>query len=229
MLSLNENPPIKPDAVAALGTFAEVQGEWFVGHTKSRNEKAFAWELVRRDVPFFLPMVEKVTFSGGRKRRNMAALFPGYVFFAGDGETRYQAMTTGRLCQVIEVTERQQFVEEIQQIDRVLGGGGAIDFFPHTAVGNRVRIIAGPYEGNVGTVVDRGVQDGADDDDSLYVVISVTILGVGAGVKVPPSQCAPADASDDLVPVRPQPKFQRIDAPERVVPKPEKVRRRGAA
>ncbi len=147
MLSLKDNPPVKLTDVSTLGL---VCGDWFVGHTKARNEKAFAWELVRLEVPYFLPMIEKVTFSGGRKRRNMAPLFPGYVFFCGDGDTRYNAMRTGRLCQAIPVAERLAFVSEIVQVDRMLLSGSDVEYYPHAAVGRRVRVIGGPLRGGRG-------------------------------------------------------------------------------
>ena len=103
MLSFSDNPPVKPAAVSALG---EVGGDWFVAHTKARNEKALAHDLARRGIDYFLPMVEKVTFSGGRRRRTMAPLFPSYLFFAGDDAARVDVLATGRLCQAFAVGDR---------------------------------------------------------------------------------------------------------------------------
>lgn len=88
MLKFNDNPPVRPSDVASIG---EIDGDWYVAHTKARNEKIFAWELLRKNVAHFFPMVEKLTFSGGRKRRNMTGVFPGYVFFCGDGTSRTTA------------------------------------------------------------------------------------------------------------------------------------------
>jgi len=77
MLKISENPPILPPEVK---TVSELTGQWWVAHTKSRFEKAFAWDLLRRGIGYFLPLVERVRVSGGRHRRVLAPLFPSYVF-----------------------------------------------------------------------------------------------------------------------------------------------------
>ena len=210
MLSLSENPPVKPAAVSALG---EVAGDWFVAHTKARNEKKFAHELGRRGVAYFLPMVEKVTFSGGRKRRNMAPLFPGYVFFAGDGDTRADALATHRLCQVLPVRDRSGFVGEISQVDTVLTVGGDVEFFPHAALGKRVRVSGGHYENVEGIVVEH---QPIGEHGEILVVLSISVLGTGAAIKVAPSLLVPADepAPNDSSKAK-VPSFVRVQPPER--------------
>lgn len=217
MLSFKDNPPIKLDRLSTLNL---IKGDWFVAHTKARNEKQFAWDLTRQGVPYFLPMIEKVTFSGGRKRRGMTPLFAGYVFFSGDGETRYTAMKTGRLCQVIPVTERDLFVSEIVQIDRMLLAGGDIEFFPNAAIGNAVRVIGGPYEGVEGVVARH---DESDDVDELKVVLRVSMLGVGAMVRVAPSLLVPADQKITGTPKARQ-KFELVEPAPRVIAKPDRSR-----
>ena len=209
MLSLRDNPPLKPTHVSSLG---EIAGDWFVGHTKSRNEKRFAHDLVRRGIAYFLPMVEAVTFSGGRRRRGMTPLFPGYVFFAGDGEARSAALATGRLCQVIPVADRPGFVGEIAQVDAVLSVGGDVAFFPHVAVGRRVRVVRGSYEGLHGTVVEHDRLAGSGE---VTVVLSVSVLGTGASIRVPPSLLASADLEAEASPLRPAPSFVRAQPPPR--------------
>jgi len=72
MLKLSENPAILTPEVQSL---VELGGTWWVAHTKARFEKAFAWDMSNRGIGYFLPMREKIIFSGGRKRRVMAPLF----------------------------------------------------------------------------------------------------------------------------------------------------------
>ena len=72
MLKLADNPPRLHPAISDL---AAQPGCWWVAHTKSRSEKAFAWDLLRRDIRYFLPMTERVRFSGGRKRHVLMPLF----------------------------------------------------------------------------------------------------------------------------------------------------------
>jgi len=126
MLRLCDNPPTLSPQHASL---AELPGRWWVGHTKSRFEKAFAWDL--------LP------------------LFPSYVFVCGDDEDRYTAMTTNRLCTTIEVPDQEKLVAELVAIERALSAKAALDLYAFAVAGQRCRITAGPFEGLEGVVVRR--------------------------------------------------------------------------
>ena len=172
MLKLDDNPPVThPER-----PLAEIAGRWFVGHTKARFEKAFAWDLLRADVAYFLPMVEKVSFSGGRKRRGMMPLFAGYVFFAGDDETRLTAMKTNRFCQVIPAPDQAGLLLELSSLQKALESKAMLDPYPYAAVGRRCRITAGPFEGVEGIVVQRpGI---------CKLVLQVSMLGQGAAMEI---------------------------------------------
>jgi transcription antitermination factor NusG len=175
MLKLSDNPPIlyPPDAADP----SALPGPWWVAHTKARFEKAFAADLAQHDVGYFLPMIERVTFSGGRKRRGMAPLFNGYVFFCGPEQTRYEAMQTNRLAQVLEVRDQPRFVAEITTLHRVLRAGLPLDPYPFAEVGRRCRVTRGPLMGTEGTILRR-------DDGSTRLVLSVTMLGQGAALEI---------------------------------------------
>src|SRR5688500_18969133 len=45
-----DEPPALSPRVARIG---EVEGDWYVAHTKSRQEKAFAADLLRRGIDYF--------------------------------------------------------------------------------------------------------------------------------------------------------------------------------
>jgi len=80
MLRWQDNPPALPPSVEMP---AQLAGRWAVAHTKPRHEKALAHDLLARGVGYFLPMVESVRFSGGRKRRVLKPLFSSYTACAG--------------------------------------------------------------------------------------------------------------------------------------------------
>ncbi len=117
MLRFCDNPEIVLPKTDDLST---IPGTWHIGHTKARCEKAFAVDMTALGVSYFLPMVERVTFSGGRKRRGMLPLFSSCVFFAGDELTRQQAMFTDRLCRVIEVDDQPRLIAGMSVILRAL-------------------------------------------------------------------------------------------------------------
>ena len=183
MLKLSENPAILTPEVDSL---AEFSGTWWVAHTKARFEKAFAWDLFIRGIDYFLPMWEKIIFSGGRKRRVMMPLFTSYVFFCGNEEDRYTAMTTNRLCQTIEVVDQDDFKEELMRIEKALLRKAIIDRYPHLPVGSRSRIISGPMMGTEGVVIER-------KDAKARMVLEVTILGQGAVIEIDSDLLEPLD------------------------------------
>ena len=174
MLKLSENPAILTSEVESL---AELTGTWWIAHTKARFEKVFAWDMLSRGIGYFLPMWEKVIFSGGRKRRVMMPLFTSYVFFCGTDEDRYRAMATNRLCQTIEVFDQDRLVQELTRIEKALVGKAIIDHYPHLPVGSRCRITSGPMMGTEGVVIER-------NNTKARMVLEVTILGRGALIEI---------------------------------------------
>ncbi len=173
MLKAEDNPPIVHPAVDSLG---ELAGQWWVAHTKARSEKSLAWSLYRWGVGYFLPLREKVTARRGRKYKSLLPLFPGYVFFNGDEESRYQALTTNRIAQVIEVVDQDQLVRELDQIHRALSAGAPLDPHPYLKSGARCRVKAGPLADMEGMVVRRkGV---------TKLILRVDILGQAAAVEI---------------------------------------------
>ena len=52
-MKVSENPPAVWPEVESISEFT---GRWWVVHTKSRNEKALAHDLMGRKISYFLPM-----------------------------------------------------------------------------------------------------------------------------------------------------------------------------
>jgi transcription antitermination factor NusG len=181
MLKLAENPPTRP----AGQLLSQFEGTWWVAHTKARVEKALAWEMIAKGVSYFLPMALKTTYSGGRKRKVMSTVFPSYVFFCGTTEVRHWVMTTNRVCQTILVAQREQFVSELEAIDRVLQSKIEVDLYPFATVGRRCRVRQGPMMGIEGTIVRT--------HDVTRLVLQVSMLGQGAALEISPDLLEPVD------------------------------------
>ncbi len=64
MLKLADNPPILTPDVESL---TDLDGTWWVAHTKTHFEKSFAWDLYSRGIGYFLPMREYVNRSPIRR------------------------------------------------------------------------------------------------------------------------------------------------------------------
>jgi transcriptional antiterminator RfaH len=182
MLKPSDNPPVLAPWVESL---SELKDQWWVGHTKGRFEKAFAWDLLKRRIGHFLPLMERVRFTGGRKRRVMLPLFSSYVFFCGSEEDRYAAMATNRLCKTIEVIDQESLVKELLSIEKALLGKARLDPYPFAAVGKACRVAAGPFAGIEGSVIERSKVS--------RLVLHVGILGQGAAMEIDSDLLEPID------------------------------------
>jgi hypothetical protein len=183
VVKLNKkDPPMSPEGTPSV---ADLVGDWWVGHAKARTEKAFAWDMINAGVGYFLPMVKRVTFTGGRKRRFMQPLFPSYVFFCGDEHARYTALSTHRLCQVLQVFDREHLIAELSSVERAIKSGMELEFYPFAVVGKRCRVAKGPLQGVEGVVMRR--------DNATRFVLEVSILGKGASLEIDADLLEPAD------------------------------------
>ena len=173
MLKADENPPITWPQNACVADF---QGCWWVAHTKSRNEKALAMDLMTKDINYFLPMSWRVRNVRGRKIRTLLPLFGGYLFLCGDERQRVESLRTNRIANIISVDNQQQLVEELSDIQRAIQAGAVL--LPHKYIekGQKCRITAGPLMGMEGVVTrTRGV---------TALVLQIDMLGQAAGVEV---------------------------------------------
>ena len=157
---------------------ADLPGDWWVAHTKSQFEKAFAWQIGSVGIGYYLPMIARTTFSGGRNRHGMYVLFPGYVFMCGDGDVRYRALMTHKLAQVIPVVDGQKLISELTSIERVIRSGLALELYPSAVQGKRRRVMSGPLEGIHGVEMQR--------ENVTRLVVEVSVLGTGASVEIDP-------------------------------------------
>ena len=142
-----------PPEVADPATLA---ADWFLAYTKSRSEKAVAWDMVRLGVSHFLPLAERTFVSGKRERNAFGVLFPSYVFFCGDERARLRILGNSRVAQVIRVPDRTQFVCEIGAIHRALLAGLPVESYLGEVHGKRCRVTGGPLQGTEGIAIDGG-------------------------------------------------------------------------
>ncbi|MHC5083358.1 MAG: transcription termination/antitermination protein NusG [Planctomycetota bacterium] len=173
MLKVSENPPILWPEDKSIADF---EGSWWVAHTKSRNEKALAWQMVHKEVPYFLPMHWKATKSRGRTFRSLLPLFPGYVFFCGGDDQRLEVLKTNRAANIISVDNQARLVEELLPIEKLLQLGKSVIPHEYIKVGQRCRVTAGALMGTEGIVVQTAKE--------TRLVLQVDMLGQAASVEI---------------------------------------------
>lgn len=150
MLKKEENPPVVWPKNIKIANF---KGEWWVAQTKARNEKAMAWQLVYENVPYFLPMIPKVSKQSGRTFTSIIPLFPNYIFFCGGKNERLKALKTRRTVAILSAADQTQLVHELTAIETILKHGKAILLSDYSSVGDRCRVVAGKLTGIEGKIV----------------------------------------------------------------------------
>jgi transcription antitermination factor NusG len=151
-------------------------GQWWVLHTRSRQEKKVAETLARHDTPCYLP----VRASRRRYAKSVAnfevPLFPCYVFMWGETPACDAALRTNRVAHVLPVTDQERLTHELVQIDTALTSASVVNVYPQIRVGQRYRVTRGPLKDIEGVAVRQGRH--------FEVCLDVTMLGQSAAVEV---------------------------------------------
>ncbi len=173
MLNEKQNPPLSWPPDTNLSDFV---GCWWVAHTKSRNEKALANDLVAKDISYFLPMSWKTHYTRGRKMKSLLPLFKSYLFFCGSENQRVEALRTNRVANTIEVKNQQRLIDELANIQQALSAG--VDLAPHECIktGQNCRVKSGPLMGMEGIVENL--------KNSTKLVLKINMLGQAASVEI---------------------------------------------
>lgn len=159
-----------------LKSLCDFTGLWWVAHTKSRNEKALAQNLIRKDISYFLPMNWKTHRRRGRRIRSLLPLFSGYLFFCGNEKQRIEVLRTNRVANLIEVKNQQKLLDELLQIEHALRTGAPLTPHRYIKAGRLCRVIAGPLADLQGIVVKTKT--------AARLVLQIDMLGQAASVEI---------------------------------------------
>jgi transcription antitermination factor NusG len=154
---------LPPDSAATHGTVDNpasafpftAPGDWFVLHTRSRQEKALAEELDARHLHYFLPLRKEIRYHGKRKCVVQAALFSNYLFLKGSREDAFLASRTKRVANIIPVPDQHRIQSELANIHLALLQDAPFTLYPSLVKGLRVEVRAGPFRGLQGIIEDR--------------------------------------------------------------------------
>ena len=182
MLKESENPPIAWPEDKSIRDFT---GLWWVAHTRSRNEKALANDLVHRGISYFLPMCWKVRRQRGRTLRSLLPLFGGYLFFCGGESHRLEVLRTNRVANLIEVKDQQKLLEELEQIEQALQAGAPLIPHKYIRAGQVCRVTAGPLADLLGIIVKA--------KNATRLVLQIDMLGQAASVEIDADMIEPVE------------------------------------
>ncbi len=149
---------------------------WFVLHTKSRQEKALAADLLALRIRFVLPLIPVARYYGRRKVRVHQPLFPGYLFLHGSIENTYAADRTQRVAGIIKVADQDRLRAELANIEAALAAGAPLTPADAITGGTRVEVTSGPFKGI------RGLAETGPSKDRLY--LQVDLIGKGSILEI---------------------------------------------
>ncbi len=163
---------------AAESPIDTLRGQWWVVHTKARNEKALAANLDSLNISYFLPLARVRRRYGRRVTQVRMPLFPGYLFLCGGAHERYATLMTHRAANVIDVADQERLKADLRQIYRAVNSEVPVDLYPGIRRGRRCRIVGCSLAGLEGVVLRRrGV---------CRVYLAVESLGQSAEVEIDP-------------------------------------------
>jgi len=182
LLKESENPPIIWPEAQSISDFT---GLWWVAHTKSRNEKALAHDLVAKNIRYFLPMTWKVQRRSHRTLRSLLPLFSGYLFFCGQETERVELLRTNRVANVIIVKDQEKLLKELIQFEQALRAGAPLTPYKYIKAGRRCRVVAGPLLGLEGIVIQI--------KNVSRLLLQIDMLGQAASVEIDIDLIEPID------------------------------------
>jgi transcriptional antiterminator RfaH len=139
--------------------FTEENGEvrtdrqWWVLHTKPRQEKSLARQLLQARVPFYLPLIEHRSLIRGRVMLSHVPLFAGYLFLLGQRDERVAALATNRVVHTLEVADQKTLWDDLTQVHRLINTGAPITPEERLEPGAPVEISRGPLAGLKGRII----------------------------------------------------------------------------
>lgn len=173
---LKEEPSIFPDTLLDAAPADAPDRRWFALYTKARQEKSLARELLKYQIPFYLPLVKKTTAARGRKRTSLTPLFGGYLFLFGSEEERVKGLTTNRVSRILPVEDPDQLVFDLRQLRQMIAANVPLTVESRFGPGQRVRVRQGAFGGLEGIVLKRRGE--------TRLLVSINFLQQGASVEI---------------------------------------------
>ena len=128
---------------------------WYVVYTYPRHEKAVAEQLRLRSVEIFLPTYTQTSQWKDRRVRVEWPLFPGYVFTRIAAQERVKVVSVPSVIRILSNRGGPVPVndDEIEAIRLCIRRGAELEPHQFIAIGDKVRVCEGRFEGLEGIVV----------------------------------------------------------------------------
>lgn len=166
------------DLLQEEGPPARNDHQWWLVHTKPRQEKKFAEELSRAEIAHYLPVTYCKAVSRGRDRYAWLPLFPGYMFIKCNAEGRLAALKTNRAVAIQPVNDPVLLQRQLATLADLIEQGVPLRVEERIEAGREVEVKSGTLKGKRGIVIRRGGKS------RLFIAIAEILGGVSLELEI---------------------------------------------
>ena len=157
---------------------------WFAIHTRSRHEDKVNNGLTQKAFHVFLPKMEVWSSRKDRRKKIFLPMFPGYIFIeltTTDPETRVDVLKTFGVVRILTRPHSSEPAsipdDKIEAIQRITQSKVEVQQLQYPKVGEKARIVDGPFKGIEGEVIETDYQK------ELFVV-TIDLLQRSVAIKL---------------------------------------------
>ncbi len=152
---------------------------WYAVQIRRRLEKKLDWELGRKGIQTFLPLIRRVRRWNDPQKTLSIPLFPGYIFVRLILDTKYRLLVlqTPGVIGFVGPHEGPTAVpnDQIETLQRLLSSNTPCSMRPFLRAGQRVRIRDGALDGLQGIL---------QEPDGKHLVISIDCIQRAVAIEV---------------------------------------------
>lgn len=148
---------------------------WGFAYLRPRTEKQVAEILAGRNIPVYLPLINKARLHHGTRIVTLIPMIPGYIFLAAGNLERNELKRTEKNFVQIELLrdepEEETLIRELNALRQfeILAQTSEVLINPGIQRGDKVLVLQGPLKGLETEVIRR-------DDAHNSIIINITIL-----------------------------------------------------
>ena len=153
---------------------------WYALYIRSRFEKRTDAELQEKGIESFLPLIEEVHVWSDRKKKVLEPLFRGYLFVKTNLRNKVDILQAEGVVRFVSIKNTPSPIPEdqINWVRIVAKRPDAIRREDCIAIGENVRVSAGPFKGVEGFVIKV--------KDSTRVLVCLSSIAQAVSVEVAP-------------------------------------------
>jgi transcription antitermination factor NusG len=171
--------------------------DWFAIYTAPRHEKRVAAHLESRAVDCFLPLYHTVRrWKNGSRVPLTLPLFPSYVFVRISQSERIRVLQVPGIVSIVGSASKPTAIPpyEIELLREQIDHLGNIEPHPYLAIGDRVRITAGPLAGLQGILLRK--------KNELRIVITVQAIMKSFSIETDVDEVEPVRSRTEQTDIR---------------------------